>query len=309
MIYRPFGKVADSVSAVGMGTWNIGGQWGEMTDELAIEIVKSAYEHGVTVFDTAETYGDPHGISEIRLGKALKDIRDKVVIVSKIGYWGFRQGETLGLKTVDSIRLCGHAICGRLQTSCVDVILCHHDMIEDPSVFIDGFECLIEEGFLKHYGISTNNFDVLKNFYEVSKGRCSVVELDYSLANKQPEEEILPFCMEHGIAVLARGPLGMGVLSGKFDENTVFTDAVRAPFNEGGEKREKFLSDLAVVKNTKEVLDQKNQEMSLAEAAVKYIISHPAGVIAIPGMTTISQVEKNTAAGATVFTPEEFAKL
>lgn len=309
MIYRPFGKVSDSISAVGMGTWNIGGQWGEMTDEKAIEIVRSAYEHGVTLFDTAEPYGDPHGISEIRLGKALKGIRENVVIVSKIGYWGFRQGETLAHKTVDSIRLCGHAICGRLRTEYVDVILCHRDMIEDPSVFIEGFESLIKEGFLKHYGISTNNFEVLKRFYDMSNGRCSVVELDYSLANKQPEEEILPFCMEHNIAVLARGPLAMGVLSGKFDENTVFTDAVRAPFNDGNDKREKFLSDLAVVHKTRETLKEINPEMELSEAAVKYVISHPAGVVAIPGMTSVSQVEKNTHAGETLFTAEEFTKL
>ena len=93
MIYREFGSLGWKVSAVGMGCWNIGGQWGEMTDQQAAEIIHAAYDAGVNLFDVAEAYGNPHGTSELRLGRALKDIRDKVYIVSKIGSWGFRQGE------------------------------------------------------------------------------------------------------------------------------------------------------------------------------------------------------------------------
>ncbi|MBR6763345.1 MAG: aldo/keto reductase [Clostridia bacterium] len=309
MLYREFGSLGWKVSAVGMGCWNIGGQWGEMTDEQAAEIIHTAYDAGVNLFDVAEAYGNPHGTSELRLGRALKDIRDKVYIVSKIGSWGFRQGEMIPKGTVDSIRLCGHAICGRLQTRYVDVVLCHNGSIEDPSVYIAGFNALMEEGFVKAYGISTNSFEVFKRFYDMSEGKCRVLELDYSLINRQPEEELLPFCKEHGVAVLARGPLAQGILSGKFDEKTVFTDDVRKAWSEGGAKRETFLADLAKARTAIETAATIAPELAPAEAAIRYTISHAAAPVAIPGMTSVRQAKQNAACGNKLFTQEELKKF
>lgn len=309
MIYRDFGSLGWKVSAVGMGCWNIGGQWGEMTDEQAEQIVLAAYEAGVNLFDVAEAYGNPHGTSEIRLGKALKGIREQVVIVSKIGSWGFRQREAIPKGTVDSIRLCGHAICGRLQTSYVDVVLCHDATIEDPSVYIAGFNALMDEGFIRAYGLSTNSMEVFKRFYDMSEGKCRVLELDYSLVNKQPEEELLTFCQEHGVAVLARGPLAQGVLAGKFDENTVFTDDVRSSWNAGAAKREQFLENLQLTRKAMEKVHQIDPALLPAEAAVRYVISHPSAPVAIPGMTSVGQAQQNAACADRLFTAEEFESL
>ncbi|MCL2060654.1 MAG: aldo/keto reductase [Oscillospiraceae bacterium] len=309
MLYRPFGRMGWNVSAVSMGTWNIGNQWGYLSDDQALDIVRAALDNGINLFDTADAYGIPHGMSELRLGKIIPSVRDKVFIVSKIGNWGLRSDDGLKFKSIDSVRLCGHAICGRMKIEYADVMLCHIANIEDPTVFIEGFQALVKEGFAREYGISTNNFDVFKRFYDISNGECAVLELDYSLINKQPEEQILDFCREHGVGVLVRGPLAMGVLAGKYDESTVFTDNVRAGWNDGQPGRAKYLDNLAKMRSVKGKLSEINPELPLTQAAVRYVISHPAQPVAIPGMTSPKQVADNAEAGKCVFTPQEFAQL
>ena len=215
MLYRPFGKTGWNVSAIGMGTWNIGNQWGEMDEATAWATVRAAYEQGMNLFDTAESYGIPNGLSEERLGAALAGIRHQVYVVSKIGHWGKRTGQGVPKTTVDMIRLCCHASLGRLRTDWLDVVLCHEGDIEDPSVYLEAFEMLKQRGRIRAYGISTNDLEVLERFNV--HGTCSVVEVDYSLLNRAPEADLLPYCQEHGIAVLVRGPLRRGLLAGKYD--------------------------------------------------------------------------------------------
>jgi aryl-alcohol dehydrogenase-like predicted oxidoreductase len=309
MIYRDFAGLGVKAPVIGMGCWNIGGQWGTMTDEGAADIVSSALENGVNLFDTAESYGDPHGMSELRLGKALKGRRDQAVIVSKIGSWGFRQGERIPKGTTDSIRLCGHAICGRLQTGHVDVLLCHEWDIQDPSVYIAGFRALREEGFLRAYGISTDSLEVFRRFYEMSDGECAVLEADYSLINRKPEDGLLPFCQEHGVSVLVRGPMAQGLLSGKFDESTHFTDSIRARWNDGEKSRADFLEKLAKFRSAKAAVEKLEPSLTMAEAALRFVISHPSGPIAIPGMTSPGQAKRNAAVGGKLFTPQELTQL
>ncbi|MEO1134271.1 MAG: aldo/keto reductase, partial [Cyanobacteria bacterium J06639_1] len=226
MLYREFGQTGMNVSAIGLGTWNIGNQWGEIDEPTAIATVRSAFENGVNIFDTAESYGIPAGLSEERLGKALEGIRDRVHVVTKVGRWGRRTGQTVPMTTVDMVRLCTHASLYRLRTDFIDVMLCHEGKIEDPSVYLEAFEQLKGQGTIRAYGISTDSLDVLKRFN--INHTCDVVETDYSLLNRNPEKEFLPYCQEHGIAVLVRGPVHKGLLSGNYSAATTFTDTVRS---------------------------------------------------------------------------------
>ena len=205
MLYRTFGKTGIKVSVIGLGTWNIGNQWGEIDDATAWATIHSALDNGVTLFDTAESYGTPNGLSEQRLGAALAGIRHHYTIVSKIGNWGKRTGQGVPKTTVDMIRLCGHAQLHRLRTDWMDVVLCHEGDIEDPSIYLEGFEVLKDEGRIRYYGISTNSLDVLKNFNR--HNTCSVVQVDYSLLNRAPEQEFLPYCQENNIGVMIRGSI------------------------------------------------------------------------------------------------------
>ena len=203
MLYRAFGRTGWQVSAIGLGTWNIGNQWGPIDEATAWDTVRTAFDCGVNLFDAAESYGTPNGLSEERLGRALAGIRHQVFVVSKIGNWGARTGQGVPKTTVDMIRLCAHASLHRLRTDWHDVLLCHDGNIADPSIYLDAFAALVEEGRLRAFGISTDSLEVLQRFN--ARGDCSVVEIDYSLVNLQAEAELLPYCQEHGIAVLVRG--------------------------------------------------------------------------------------------------------
>ncbi|MFO8080883.1 MAG: aldo/keto reductase [Armatimonadota bacterium] len=304
MLYREFGSTGWDVSAIGMGTWNIGNQWGELDDATAWETVRTAFDEGMNLFDTAESYGIPNGLSEMRLGEALSGIRHQVYVVSKIGHWGQRTGQGVPYTTVDMIRMSCHASLHRLRTDWVDVMLCHVADIEDPSIFLEAFDVLQQRGKVRVYGISTNDLDVLKRFNR--DGNCSVVEVNYSLLNSEPEQEFLPYCEEHGIAVLVRGPLRRGLLAGKYDLDTEFTDNVRQAFNPGGEQREQYERDIAGVERLKEVVEP-GEEM--VTAALRFVISHPANPVAIPGCKSPEQARMNAAAGERALTGSEMAAL
>ena len=304
MLYRDWGKTGWKVSAIGMGTWNIGNQWGEIDDVTAWATLRSAFEHGINLFDTAESYGIPNGLSEERLGMALAGIRHRVYVVSKIGHWGNRAGLKVPKTAADMIRLCAHASLYRLRTDWHDVLLCHEGNLQDPSVYLEAFEMLKQQGLLRVYGISTNDLQVLKRFNV--NGTCSVVEVDYSLLNRAPETDILPYCQEHGIAVLVRGPLRKGLLSGKYTLDSVFADEVRATWNKGGTNRANLEREVAQVEKLKTALKAGDE---MATTALRFVISHPMAPVAIPGAKSPSQVAMNAAAGDRTLSSEEMNQL
>jgi aryl-alcohol dehydrogenase-like predicted oxidoreductase len=304
MLYRELGTTGMQVSAIGMGTWNIGNQWGQIDASTAVATVRSAYDHGVNLFDTAESYGIPAGLCEERLGAALTGIRDRVHLVTKIGRWGRRTGQTVPMTSIDMIRLCTHASLFRLQTNCIDVMLCHEGKIEDPYVYLAGFEQLKTEGYIRTYGISTDSLEVLKRFNV--NGTCGVVEVDYSLLNRSPEKEFFPYCQEHGIGVLARGPLHKGLLSGKYSPDTRFTDTVRSEWYDSDRAHEKLNRNLAKVEQLKTVL-QPGAEM--VSAALGFVISHPVQPVAIPGAKSPEQAQANAEAGKALLSAEDCQRL
>ena len=304
MLYRDFGKTGLQVSVIGLGTWNIGNQWGDIDDATAWATVRSAYDHGVTLFDTAESYGIPNGLSEERLGVALAGIRHEVCVVSKIGNWGKRTGQGVPKNTVDMIRLCAHASLHRLRTDWLDVVLCHEGNIEDPGVYLEAFEVLKERGRIRAYGISTNSLDVLKRFNV--NNTCSVVQLDYSLLNRAPEAEMLPYCEEHGIGVMVRGPLAMGLLSGNYSTDTVFTDTVRAKWHNDEQSQAAFEQKIAKVETLKQVV---NAGQDMVTTALRYVASHPTVSTVIPGAKSPEQAITNAQAGAAVLSASEIDKL
>lgn len=304
MLYRQFGQLGWNISTIGMGSWNIGNQWGEIDEITAIKTVRAAFDNGVNLFDTAEGYGVPQGLSEERLGTALSYIRDQVYIVSKVGSWGRRNGSPIPLNSADNIRLCVQASLFRLQTDWMDVMLCHEGEIEDPSIYLEGFEALKQQGLIRAYGISTNEYDILKRFN--ANGTCSVVELDYSLLNRKPESKLLPYCQEQGIAVLVRGPLGKGLLSGKYTADTVFTDTIRSRWHEKDHRQQKLQQQMAMIEALKTATPT---DRDLATTALQYVISHSVQPVAIPGAKSPEQAARNAKAGNQYLTEAEQQQL
>ena len=304
MIYRDFGKTGWRVGAVGLGTWNIGNQWGAVDDQTAWATVRAAFDEGMNLFDTAESYGEPNGLSEERLGTALAGIRHGVYLVSKIGNWGKRSGGGIPKDTVDQIRACAHASLHRLRTDWHDVLLCHEGDIEDPSVYLEAFEALVHEGRLRYYGISTDSLEVLKGFNR--HGTCGVIQIDYSLLNRKAEDGLLPYCEQEGIAVMVRGPLAKGLLSGQYGPDAVFEDEIRESFNAGGAQRAKFEAQVAQVERLKEMVEP---GAAMVEKSLQYVFSHSVRPVVIPGAKSPAQARVNAAAGMAEMAAEERAAL
>ena len=193
-----------------------------------------------------------------------------------------------------------------MKTPYVDTILCHDGGVQDPSVYIEGFEALIGDGCLRNYGISTNDLDVLKRFQEASGGNCAVVELDYSLLNREPETSgLIDYCREQEMGVLVRGPLHKGLLSGRYGLETEFTDTVREKWNPGGAQREAYERKLEDLRRIQEAMD----ETDLSQTALRFVIRHPANMVVIPGATRPDQVIANAAAGAELLDDERYRRL
>ncbi|MEM8805619.1 MAG: aldo/keto reductase [Cyanobacteria bacterium P01_G01_bin.38] len=307
MLYRNFGKTGLQLSTIGLGTWNIGNQWGHIDETTAIATVRSAIDSGINLIDTAESYGIPAGLSEERLGKALIGHRDKAYIVTKIGRWGRRTGQMVPITTVDMVRLCMHACLYRLRTDYVDIMLCHEGKLSDPKqaeTYLEGFETLKAQGHIRTYGISTDKLDVLKLFNMNST--CRVVETDYSLLNRGADDEFLPYCQEHGIAVLARGPLHKGLLSGKYSAETVFTDTVRSEWYGSERSKEKLARKLAKVENLKTAVTPGSE---MVTAALRFVISHPVQPVAIAGAKSPAQAAMNAQAGDALLSSEKRTQL
>jgi myo-inositol catabolism protein IolS len=304
VIYRPFGKTGWNVSAISLGSWNIGNQWGPIDDVTAFATIHAALDQGINLIDTAEAYGIPQGLSEERLGVALAGIRGKYYIVTKIGNWARRSGHPILRTHTDHIVISAQACLYRLRTDWLDVVLCHEGEIEDPHIYLEAFEMLKQQGKLRYYGISTNSIEVLKRFN--ANGNCSVVETDYSLVNRKPETDILPYCQENGIAVMIRGPLAKGLLAGKYDINSTFDDSIRKIWNPGGSARAQFERGIAAVEALKRTVPP-GEEM--VTTALRYVISHPAAPVAIPGAKSPLQVAMNAQAGDRLLSPEEMARI
>lgn len=315
MKYTKCGQMGD-LSVMGLGCWNFGAQWNKTTEKESISIIRKAIDSGINYVDVAESYGEPDGQCEMILGKALKDgYREKVFLVSKVGWYGRRESDNMTakasfvnrqikrvfnrlyrFKTVDLqqrtpaiVRLSGHACCGRLQTDHIDLLLCHDGDVKDVRPFIDGFRQLKNEGFIRFYGISTDNIDVLKRFYESSDGECAACECDYSILNRRAEDSIFKFCVEHNIAILTRGTLCRGLLSGKYNLDTEFKEQSRIMWNKGGLYRGQYERYMHEIDLLKKEFDKNN----LAEIAYKYAFSRPERPTVVMGCTSIEQLNSN----------------
>ena len=303
MQYRRLGKTDWQISAISLGAWNIGGQWGHVPDRTAIETIQAALDAGVNLVDTADAYGNPMGRSERLVGQALKGKREQYFIASKVGNWGRRHGHPLPYTHATHVHACCDASLYRLGTDYIDLYQCHIGNLEEPDVFLEAFDELLEAGKIRAFGISTNNLDVVKAFNR--DGKCATVQLNYSYLNRQPEEALLPYCQEHDLGTLVRGPLAQGVAADKFDDGTTFDDQVRQKWNEG-EARERFLQQVETVRQCRFL---KREDRTMGQAALQYVISHPGVTTAIPGAKSPDQARANAAAGEGVLSDDELAKV
>ena len=302
MEYRRLGKTGWDVSAVSMGCWALGGQWGEISESQAVDTVRAARDAGINFFDTADAYG--LGQSEIYLGKALQYDRHQVYVATKVGNWGRRLGDPLSYKSIYSILNCCDASLYRLGTDYIDLYQCHIQKPDQPELFVEAFERLVEQGKIRRYAISTDDLDSLKALN--AHGECASCQIRYSILDRAAEEHLLPYCRENDIGVLLRGPISQGLLADKFTTETRFDDQVRQKWNPGESARKEFESRLATVAKLREILAP---GQSMTHLALQFVLEHPAVTCAIPGMKSPEQAGDNAAAANGTLTKGQLAQI
>lgn len=227
--------------------------------------------------------------------------RDQVYVATKVGLWRGRQpnpyvDEQMVIEDCDaSLR--------RLGVDYIDVYQDHVWWDENTEVFAGALQRLKEQGKARFVGLSANDHSYVKHFDEAIGG-MDTLQLDYSMLNRGPERETLPYCQERGIGVIVRGPLAQGKLTGKFTPDTTFPEGdIRRAWTEG-EQREAFLRDLALV----EQMSFLAKDRTLAQAALGFALAHPAVSTTIPGAKRPSQVQDNITASELPLSDEELAR-
>jgi len=304
---RTLGKSGIRVSAMGMGCWAIGGPfsgfggmpigWGNVNDKESLESLQFAFDNGINFYDTADVYGIGH--SEELLAKAFRGKRDQVIIATKFG--GVYDEKIKEMVDQDGspqyMKKALENSLRRLNTDYIDIYQLHvKDWDLDKAIETrEALESLVTEGKIRGYGWSTDDYERALLFSEGPN--CAVVQhqLNIFVGN----EEILTLCSEKDLASINRGPLAMGLLSGKFDKeqaistNDVRTimDAMQDPyymyFREGKPIQE-LLDKLNAVR---EIL--KSGGRTLVQGALSWIWAKSEKTIPIPGFKTVNQVKEN----------------
>jgi aryl-alcohol dehydrogenase-like predicted oxidoreductase len=293
---RTLGKSGIEVTEIGLGLWAAGGgEWGQPdagADNDALTAIETALDAGVNFFDTADVYGPWH--SEMLLGQAMQGRRDRFVVATKIGWQGFdSENRCSGYKSVPQLIEGVESNLRRLRTDYVDVIQSHIDFREPTmEIFLEGFEKLQQAGKVRAFGVSSGDFEYIRAFSQ--NGKCATLQIDYSILNRNPELEILDYCKRHGIGVIVRGALAMGLLTGKFSENTRFADDdFRQKWLTDPAQNAIFKKDLARVRALQPLV---RPDRTLAQSALQFVLQHDAVTTVIPGARTAEQVLANLAA-------------
>ncbi|MDF2854504.1 MAG: oxidoreductase [Neobacillus sp.] len=285
---RKLGNSDLYVTELGLGCMSIGTE-----EKAAGEIIETALEEGINYFDTADLYD--FGVNEAILGRALKDVREQVIIATKVGNrWNQRRDGWSWDPSKAYIKEQVKESLKRLGTDYIDLYQLHGGTLDDPiDETIEAFEELKAEGFIRYYGISSIRPNVIREF--VRKSSIVSVMMQYSILDRRPEEESLPLLHEHGISVVTRGPLAKGLLSDKMLEKASVKGYQDYSLNELTK----------VVPMLKEKLASFR---SLSGVALQYNLANPAVASVIAGASNPEQIRMNArAVRSNPLTSEEIA--
>lgn len=284
---RILGKSGLEVSALGLGCMGLSYGYGPATEkQAAITLIRSAFEQGITFFDTAEAYG-PFTNEEL-LGEALQPIRDQVVIATK---FGFKEGVVSQGQDSrpERIREVAEAALKRLRTDRIDLFYQHRVDTDVPMEDVAGaVKELIQQGKVKHFGMSEAGVQSIRRAHAVQP--VAALQSEYSLWWREPEKEILPLLEELGIGFVPFSPLGKGFLTGAITESTSFdkTDFrnVVPRFSEDNRKANQGLVD---------VLGQlaAKKHATSAQIALAWLLAQKPWIAPIPGTTKLHRLKEN----------------
>lgn len=300
---RTLGKEKLEVSAIGLGCMGLSFGYGPATEsQQAITLIRTAFDRGVTFFDTAECYG-PFANEEL-LGEALQPFRDKVVIATK---FGFVDGDSK--KGTDSrperIRVAVEDSLKRLRTDRIDLLYQHR---VDPNVPVEdvagAVKDLIAQGKVKHFGMSEAGVESIRRAHAVQP--LTALQSEYSLWWREPEKEILPTLEELGIGFVPFSPLGKGFLTGAINANTAFdaTDFRNIVPRFSAENREANQDLVVVLDNIATI-----KGVTKAQIAIAWLLAQKPWIAPIPGTTKLHRLEENLGAASVELSAEDLKQI
>ena len=296
------------VSSVGLGVQNMARTYQTTIPSRPemVNIIRAAYERGVTFFDTAEAYG-PHECERI-LGEAITPFRNKVVITSKFGWNIDLQTGARGPGLISRpahIKLAVEGMLKRLRTDRIDLLYQHR---VDPQVPIEDVAGAIKDlkaqGKVLHWGLSEMGLQTLRRAH--AELPITAVQSEYSMLWRGPEKEVLPLCQELGIGFVPWSPLGVGFLTGAIDQNTRFAegDIRRIEPRFSPETR---ANNLALVRLVKTWAERKNT--TPARIAMAWLLAQKPWIVPIPGTTQMAHMVDNIGAAEVTFSADELQAL
>ncbi|ROR66827.1 aldo/keto reductase [Agrococcus jenensis] len=297
MEQRTLGRTGRSVSVIGLGTWQLGADWGDVSEQDAIAVLRAAHDSGVRFFDTADVYGD--GRSERIIGAFLRELGDHdVVVATKAGRrvpqlpehytlehlrsWVDRSRENLGVERLDLVQL--H---------------CPPTAVYGQDAVFDALDTLVAEERIAAYGVSVETR--AEALAAVARPGVASVQLILNMLRLAPLEAVLPAAADANVGIIVRVPLASGLLSGKYDERTTFAEDDHRTYNREGKAFDigetfsgvPFETGLEAVRRLAPLVPA---EATMAQFALRWIIDQPGVSTVIPGARSVEQARSNAAA-------------
>ncbi|MFI1730951.1 aldo/keto reductase [Streptomyces acidicola] len=297
MDQRVIGRLGQQVSVVGLGTWQLGADWGDIDDKDALTVLEAAAEAGVTFFDTADVYGD--GRSEQTIAAFLRARPDlQVLVATKMG----RRVEQIPQNYVlDNFRAWNDRSRRNLGVDRIDLVQLHcppTPVYSSDEVF-DALDTLVDEGRVAAYGVSVET--AAEALTAIARPNVASVQIIFNPFRMKPLREVLPAAEKAGVGIIARVPLASGLLSGRYTKDTVFAADDHRTFNRHGEafdQGETFsgVDFEAGVEAAAEFSALAPEGYTPAQSALRWIIQQPGVSTVIPGARSPEQVRANAAA-------------
>ncbi|WP_244931616.1 aldo/keto reductase [Nocardioides sp. W7] len=298
---RTLGRTGRDVSVIGLGTWQLGADWGEVTEQDATAVLAASVEAGVSFFDTADVYGD--GRSEQVIGRFLAD-REGITVATKMGRrleqvpanyvlenfraWTDRSRRNLGVDTLDLVQL--H---------------CPPSATIDDDATYDALDTLVVEGAIAAYGVSVET--VGQALSAIARPHVASIQIILNAFRLKPLDEVLPAAREAGVGIIARVPLASGLLSGKYDERTTFAADDHRTYNRDGSAFDvgetfsgvDFEAGVAAAREFAELVGRHRPVgATAAQVALAWVAQLDGVSTVIPGARNPDQARANAAAGS-----------
>ncbi|MFF8357465.1 aldo/keto reductase [Streptomyces chartreusis] len=296
---RVIGRSGQRASVVGLGTWQLGADWGDVDDQQALAVLDAAVESGVTFFDTADVYGDGRSEQTIagflrarpeadifvatKMGRRVDQIPENYVL-DNFRAWNDRSRRNLGVDRLDLVQL--H---------------CPPTRVYSTDEVFDALDTLVEEERIAQYGVSVET--CAEALTAIARPGVASVQIILNAFRMKPLLEVLPAAREAGVGIIARVPLASGLLSGKYTKDTVFPANDHRTYNRHGESFDQGETFSGVdydsgVEAAVEFAGLAPEGYTPAQLALRWIIQQPGVTTVIPGARSPEQARANAAAAA-----------